>query len=122
MRIITNTLEKSKFKVRTDLGDSDSSYQHSQHTPIHGTGQGSTASPSIWLMTSSFIMDIYEELAHGMTLTIQVQNNKTMKQFMLAFVDDASKFANTEHNQQSVISLKHQLGQDALTMSGRLEL
>jgi hypothetical protein len=53
-----NTLMNSKYKIRTALGDSQESYQHSATTPIHGTGQGSCASPALWLMESSFMMDI----------------------------------------------------------------
>jgi hypothetical protein len=53
-----NTLQFSKYKIRTALGDSSECYQHSESTPIHGTGQGSCSSPALWLMNSSFLMDI----------------------------------------------------------------
>jgi hypothetical protein len=45
----TNLME-SKFTIRTARGDSNEQYQHSDESPIHGTGQGSCASPAIWLL------------------------------------------------------------------------
>jgi hypothetical protein len=52
-----NTSKNTKFKLQTALGESFTSYQNSTTTPIHGTGQGSCASPAIWLMVSSFLND-----------------------------------------------------------------
>jgi Reverse transcriptase (RNA-dependent DNA polymerase) len=114
-----NTLERSKFKIRTALGDSSTTYQHSTATPIFGTGQGSSASPSIWLMQSSFIMDIYDKMAQGMTM-ISVNTKKIIKKCIGAFVDDASQFTNTEHTQQEVLVLQQALKHDAQTWSGLL--
>jgi hypothetical protein len=48
------TLQFTKFRLRTAIGDSKRTYQHSEENPIHGTGQGSCASPAIWLLISSF--------------------------------------------------------------------
>jgi hypothetical protein len=45
--IQAQTLKKMKYRLRTALGDSSQTYQHSNETPIHGTGQGSCASPAI---------------------------------------------------------------------------
>jgi hypothetical protein len=38
-----NNLKNSKFKLRTALGESQETYEHTENTPIHGTGQGSCA-------------------------------------------------------------------------------
>jgi hypothetical protein len=51
------TLRKMQFRLRTALGDSTKFYNHSKETPVHGTGQGSCASPSIWLLISSILME-----------------------------------------------------------------
>jgi hypothetical protein len=52
--MLANNLKQSKYSIRTGLGDSSEKYQHTVDTPIHGTGQGSCASPALWLMTSSW--------------------------------------------------------------------
>jgi hypothetical protein len=36
------TLQKMIFRIRTALGDSKRHYSHTQETPIHGTGQGTS--------------------------------------------------------------------------------
>jgi hypothetical protein len=59
---------ESKFTCRTARGDSAEKCQHDDESPIHGTGQGSCASPAMWLLISSFIMDLLEENANGMEL------------------------------------------------------
>jgi hypothetical protein len=45
-KLLANNLKSSQFRIRTALGDSQGTYSHSIETPIHGTGQGSTALPS----------------------------------------------------------------------------
>jgi hypothetical protein len=51
-------LQHMRFRIRTALGDSKNFYQHSAMTAIHRTGQGSScASPEIWLLVSSLLMD-----------------------------------------------------------------
>jgi hypothetical protein len=57
-----------KFRLRKALGDSVKTYQHSYETPIHGTGQGSCASPTKWLLISIILMDCLSELGGGMRL------------------------------------------------------
>jgi hypothetical protein len=61
------TLQQMCFRICTALGDSKISYSHSETTPIHGTGQGSCASPAIWLLVSSLLMDCLFKIWHGMT-------------------------------------------------------
>jgi hypothetical protein len=62
------TLKNSVFNIRTGLEDATITYQHSKATPIHRTGQGSCASPAIWLLISSFLMNLLEKKANGMTM------------------------------------------------------
>jgi hypothetical protein len=41
------TLKHMRFRLRTALGDSERFYHHSDATPVHGSGQGSCASPCL---------------------------------------------------------------------------
>jgi hypothetical protein len=52
-KLQAKTLRNSIFRIRTALGDSIKTYKHNNDTPIFGTGQGSCASPAIWLLISS---------------------------------------------------------------------
>jgi hypothetical protein len=91
--IQAQTLKKMKYRLRTALGDSSQTYQHSNETPIHGTGQGNCASLAIWLLISSILMDCLSELGGGMTM-VDVSTNNSIQQWIDGFVDDTSLFAN----------------------------
>ena len=75
------------------MGNSERAYAHSADTPIHGAGQGSTASPVFWLLVSSVLFDCYQEKATGMTMR-DPTNTIQLKQWLEAIVDDTSLFAN----------------------------
>jgi hypothetical protein len=106
-----NTLEHSKYKIKTALGESTTTYQHSSETPIFGTGQCSSASPSIWLMKSSFLMDIYETMAQGMTM-INVNNNKTTKKLL--------EHSSTMLHSSLIQSIKNKMSQHFNNSSNRM--
>jgi hypothetical protein len=92
------TLKNMKLRLRTALGDSNRTYQHSQETPIYGTGQGSCASPAIWLLICSLLIDCLSELGGGMKMT-DVCSNNTLQQWIDGFVDDTSLFTNISNYQ-----------------------
>jgi ribonuclease HI len=116
------TLKKMKFRLRTALGDSARTYQHSSDTPIHGTGQGSCASPAIWLMISSILMDCLSELSGGMTM-LDVSNNTKLQQWIDGFVDDTSLFTNISQFSETpdLIQITSQLTADMIIWKELLE-
>jgi hypothetical protein len=87
------TLQHMCFRIRTAIGDSKQFYQHSETAPIHGTGQGSCASPAIWLLVSSLLMDCLSHIGSGMTIK-DMMGERTLRQLVDGFVDDMSLFAN----------------------------
>eukprot|EP00957_Ditylum_brightwellii_P133321 10165316-Ditylum_brightwellii.AAC.1 len=96
MSVHAKPLEEAKFKLKTALGVSDEFYQHCQAFPIYSTDQGSTNSPTIWLIISSVLFDIHDEL-------VNVENFCGLLQFitvhvsMVGFVD-ATGQTNDFHN------------------------
>jgi hypothetical protein len=46
--IHAQTLEEAEFKLKSSTKVSETSYKHCTKFPIHGTGQGSSNSPTIW--------------------------------------------------------------------------
>jgi hypothetical protein len=68
-RLQATTLKKHSIQnTHIPWGINQNRYQHSEKEPIHGTGQGSCASPAIWLFISSFIMNILQDYATGMQM------------------------------------------------------
>jgi hypothetical protein len=86
------TLQKMCYRLRTALGDSKRHYQHKEETPKHGTGQGSCASPCIWLLISSILMDCLAELGGGVVMKDVTPT--MIQQWIDGFVDDTSLFSN----------------------------
>jgi Reverse transcriptase (RNA-dependent DNA polymerase) len=121
LRMQANTLKMTKFRLSTAMGESKETYQHSDDTPIYGTGQGSCASPSIWLFISSFLMMILEKEAHGMHIYDILKDKKEIVTFIEGFVDDTSIFSNNKFNNTDLISLKEHLKQDGTWWAGLLE-
>ena len=83
------TLEQMQYYVSTALGILAESYSHSYSgdSPIYGTGQGSCASPSIWLQICSILFDCHNQKSYGAHYqspdgTIQFKTSMT------GFVDD----------------------------------
>jgi hypothetical protein len=116
------TLRKMKYRLRTALGESTQTYQHTNVTPIHGTGQGSCASPAIWLIISSILMDCLSELGSGMTMQDVVQEN-SIQQWIDGFVDDTSLFTNIVQltNNNNIIELCNSLTRDMTIWNELLE-
>jgi hypothetical protein len=103
-KIQAKTLKRTIFKLWTALGDSTTTYQNSAENPIHGTGQGSCASPAIWLMLSRFLMQILKYNGMGMTMENILTNDCIVCEIIEGFVDDTSIFTNSSKE-----DLKHLL-------------
>jgi hypothetical protein len=71
----------------TALGILGSSYSHSDDLPVYGTGQGSCASPSVWLQICSILFDCHNQQSYGANY-ISPDGSITFKTSMTGFVDD----------------------------------
>lgn len=115
------TLRMMKFRLRTAIGNSTNTYQHSELTPIHGTGQGSCASPLIWLMISSILMDCLAQIGGGMTMQ-DVIDEQLIQQWIDGFVDDTSIFSSLlSGTQDSISQLQAKLCRDMTKWKELLE-
>jgi Reverse transcriptase (RNA-dependent DNA polymerase) len=103
------TLMTTRFHIRTALGESDTTYSHTEQQPIYGTGQGSCASPAIWLIISSFIMDHLEKHGNGMKIEDIEKTTEDTMNWIVGFVDDTSLFTNIKEDdsiQQLITNLQ----------------
>ena len=57
------------YYIRTNFGDSDSSYGGKQNVPFQGNRQANGASPTIWLVISMHFVLLIKEEGHTTTVT-----------------------------------------------------
>jgi hypothetical protein len=121
------TLKEAEFKLKASNKVSEASYRHCIKFPIHGTGQGSTNSPTIWCFVSSILFQSHDERASGM-LFKSPSGDMVVRFNMVGFVDDSTCITGGEENeslQQVINKMKQdaQLWHDLLWCSGgKLEL
>jgi hypothetical protein len=82
-----DTLHHMLYYVSTALGISARSYHHIPDRPIYGTGQGSCASPAVWLLVCSLLFDCHQKASHGAEY-FTPDNRLQIKLSMAGFVDD----------------------------------
>ena len=83
------TLAEMRCNLMTGLGPSELDYQHCHTFPIHGTGQGSAASPVIWITIVNNLIECHEQLGHGASHASP--DDKSHLEFnAVGFVDDCS--------------------------------
>jgi len=90
------TLEQARYKLRTELGLSDTHYSHHHETPIYGTGQGSGNSPMIWCFLSSLLFNCYETQANGAYYATPDKHHHTQLH-TVGYVDDSNGQTNMFH-------------------------
>jgi hypothetical protein len=115
------TLQEARFKLKTALGISSQHYKHTTAYPIHGTGQGSQNSPTIWLFICSTLFDAFEEDAHG-ALFESFDKKLSIRIFMVGFVDDCSQRVNdfSAFPQPTALQLVEMMTHDAQRWSNLL--
>ena len=113
------TLKKMRYRLRTALGISKQDYTNTKSSPLHGTGQGSCASPAIWLTISSILMDCLSEIAGGMKMQ-DITNDNQLIDWINGFVDDTSLFSNIGKS-NDVQAIVKQLKHDMITWQQLLE-
>ncbi len=87
------TLAKMKYFVSTALGISEDSYGNTNMTPVHGTGQGSCASPSAWLQICSVLFECHERLSTGAKY-FSPDRMTVVENSMTGYVDDTKCVTN----------------------------
>ena len=63
--ILGKLLEAAKYAIKTGIGISKQTYQHSRESPAYGSGQGSRASAQGWGKIASKAFDAHDKFGHG---------------------------------------------------------
>jgi hypothetical protein len=106
------TLEQASYHVQTELGVSTEGNQHSEETPIFGTGQGGVNSPAIWCFISSLLNQCYDTLAAPASYCSPNTTGK-IDLGMICFVDDSNghtnEFISTEEHPATLLRTQQYL-------------
>ena len=89
----SRTLEQARYYLKTNLGVSEAFYQHCNQFPIHGTGQGSGNSPTLWCFVCDVLFEAFAAKAHGAVFS-SYGRNINISLYMVGFVDDCSQRVN----------------------------
>ena len=64
-KILGELLRVARYAIKTGIGISEETYQHSDESPAFGSGQGSGASAQGWTKLVSKLFDIHDKYGHG---------------------------------------------------------
>jgi hypothetical protein len=85
--ILGKLLEAAKYAIKTGIGISKETYQHSKESPAFGSGQGSGASAQGWSKMASNAFDAHDKFGKGCTYE-DPWNTLIVILHMLGYVDD----------------------------------
>ena len=90
VKLHANTLNQMQYRVKTTFGESDDVYQGSAKSPLFGTGQGSGASPAVWLTLVVVLMNTLERIVPHRLQFTSPDDSYQHSRLIDAFVDDTS--------------------------------
>jgi hypothetical protein len=90
VQIHAYTLLQMKYTVKTAFGISHASYSGTTTSPLFGTGQGSGASPSVWLTLVVVLMNTLDRITKDRVWFWSPDSSTQHARLIDAFVDDTS--------------------------------
>ena len=84
----STVLAQMKFHLQTQFGISATYIQSSLDNFLFGTGQGSGASPAIWLLLSTVLLSAFAKKARRGMVFKSPDNQHVTERFSDAYVDD----------------------------------
>ncbi|KAI2498581.1 hypothetical protein MHU86_15925 [Fragilaria crotonensis] len=90
IKIHSDVLRSMQYTVKTSHGVSEGNYQGTALEPLFGTGQGSGASPSVWLTLSMVMLNTLEKLVPERMTFKSFTGSRSHSRMVDAFVDDTS--------------------------------
>ena len=90
IRLHADALRFMKYTVKTMHGISEENYHGTAYAPLFGTGQGSGASPSVWLTLVVLMLNTLDRIVPDRINFVPVQGQRNHSRLVDAFVDDTS--------------------------------
>jgi Reverse transcriptase (RNA-dependent DNA polymerase) len=125
------TIDQMKHYVRTALGVSKAFFESSPETVLYGSGQGSSGSPSLWIVVSSILFRALEAIVGAGAKLPNPDGSTITTTTTTAFVDDTTNFINSilrsmfddEYELSNRLQEQTQAWEELLSTSGgKLEL
>jgi hypothetical protein len=104
IRTHTEALEFMKYTVKTVYGVSADHYQGTAFERLFGTGQGSGASPTVWLTLVVIMLNTLDRLVPDRITFFPLTGRRTHQRLVDAFVDDTSMGFTSAQQEHSAIS------------------
>ena len=99
IQIHADTLEGMQYRVKTAFGISNHHYTSEHGKPLFGTGQGSGASPAVWLTLVVILMNTLDRITRERIRFRSPDSTMRHQRLIDAFVDDTSLAFNDNGNQ-----------------------
>ncbi|KAI2493732.1 hypothetical protein MHU86_20802 [Fragilaria crotonensis] len=90
VRTHAKALELMQYMVKTIYGVSEESYKGTALEPLFGTGQGSGASPAVWLSLVVILLNTLERVVHERISFTSADGKIHHQRLVDAFVDDTA--------------------------------
>ncbi|KAI2499411.1 hypothetical protein MHU86_15056 [Fragilaria crotonensis] len=90
VRSHADSLRLMKYTVKTAHGISEDNYRGTAFSPLFGTGQGSGASPSVWLTLVVVLMNTLDRMIPERMEFLSPDSQMSHSRLIDAFVDDTS--------------------------------
>jgi hypothetical protein len=90
IRLHADALKFMKYTVKTMYGISTDNYQGTPFAPLFGTGQGSGASPAVWLSLVVLLLHTFDRLIPHRMNFVPISGAREHSRSSDAFVDDTS--------------------------------
>ena len=90
IRLHSEALQFMKYTVKTMHGISEDNYQGTMFEPLFGTGQGSGASPSVWLSLVVILLNTLDRIIPDRIHFKPITGARAHSRLVDAFVDDTS--------------------------------
>ena len=110
-KMLGKLLEAAKYAIKTGVGISEQTYQHSKESPAFGSGQGSGASAQGWGKIASKAFDAHDKFGYGCLYTDPWKTLVVMLG-MLGYVDD-NNITNNGMDGESVADVIRRTQHDA---------
>lgn len=113
IQIHADTLERMQYKVKIAFGISNQHYSGEQGKPLFGTGQGSGASPAVWLTLVVILMNTLDRLTRERIRFRSPDSPMRHQRLTDAFVDDTSLAFNDNGHQMDYDTMINKMQQIA---------
>ena len=109
IRTHAEALEFMRYKVKTIFGISSDNYHGTPFAPLFGTGQGSGASPAVWLTLVVILLQTLDRIVPDRMHFASIQGDFEHSRLTDAFVDDTSMGFTSRSNDTTLEDLVKRL-------------